>query len=305
MDLRQLRYFLAVAEAGSFTAAARAVPVSQPALSLAVRQLERELGADLFARLGRRISLTPAGDALLAPARQTLRDAEGARTAVAEVAGLVAGHLTLGALPTLAPDPLAPLVGAFRSRFPAVVVELAAPEDSAELVQLLTSGRCELGIDEAATPWTAAAGLEELPLGRQELWLVFPPGTSPSSLAAADGTVPLARLSETPFVATPEGTSSRRLLDEGFASAGCRPTVAAVAAQRDAVVPLVLAGAGAALVPEAVATMAEVLGAPRRRPRPAVIRHTALLHRRGTLTPAARRMVEMAGLGDEGALLRA
>ena len=88
MDLRQLSYVVAVADHGGFTRAAEAVHVTQPALSQAVRTLEAELGVELFHRTGRSVVLTAAGEALLGPARRALRDAETARAAVAEVAGL-------------------------------------------------------------------------------------------------------------------------------------------------------------------------------------------------------------------------
>src|ERR1043165_983563 len=107
MDLRQLSYFLAVVDEGTFTAAAAAVAVAQPSLSQAVRSLEAELGTPLFHRLGRAVRLTAAGDALVEPARQTLRDIDTARAAVEAVAGLMGGCLELAALPTLAADPVA------------------------------------------------------------------------------------------------------------------------------------------------------------------------------------------------------
>src|SRR3954464_14079447 len=98
MELRQVEYAVAVADEGGFTRAATAAHVSQPALSQAVRLLERELGAELFHRLGRTVPPTPAGEAFLVPARQLLRDAANVRSSVAAVAGLRAGHLDLVAL---------------------------------------------------------------------------------------------------------------------------------------------------------------------------------------------------------------
>ena len=86
MDLRQAAYVVAVVDEGSFTAAAASIPVSQPALSQAIAALERELGAPLFHRIGRRVVLTPAGEAFVGPARQMLRQAEVARSVVANAA---------------------------------------------------------------------------------------------------------------------------------------------------------------------------------------------------------------------------
>ena len=311
MDLRRLTYFLAVVDYGGFTAGADEVDVSQPALSLAVKELERELEVALFDRVGRRVHLTAAGQALVGPARQALRDVETGRAAVAAVAGVRAGTLALASLPTLAADPLAELVGRFRRRYPGVDVDLAAPEDTSDLVAMVRDGRCEAGITESTeTP----PDMTSQPIGSQALLLILPPGVGGlgnpigepavadpfAGAAGRTGTesvtlkVALADLVHTPFVAAPVGTSTRRLLDEGFARAGAEPRVAVVTAQRDAILALVLAGAGAALVPEPIAAVAGALGATVARPSPSVERSIAVIHRNGTLAPAAARFVELA-----------
>jgi LysR family transcriptional regulator, carnitine catabolism transcriptional activator len=286
MDLRRLTYFLAVVDHGGFTRASKALFISQPALSLAVRELEEELGTELLHRLGRGVRLTPAGEALTGPARQTLRDIETAKAAVASVTGLETGALSLASLPTLAADPLADLVGRFRAAHPGVVVDLAAPEDTAELVGLLRDGRCELGLAE---PVALPEALATHPLGDQRLLVIFPPGTVRSRRW-----LPVEELRQVPLIAAPEGTSTRRLLDEAFAAAGLEPRVAVVAAQREAILPLVAAGAGAAMVPEALARRAELLGAVVAEPRPPITRRIVLAHRPGPLAPAARRFLELA-----------
>ena len=137
MDVRRLGHFVAVADHGGFTAAAKAVHVSQPALSLAVKDLENELGTRLFTRAGRKAQLTAAGQALLGPARQVLRDLQTGRAAVAAVTGLESGNLTLASLPTLAADPVAGLVGEFRRQYPGIRIDLAAPDDSTDLLDLV------------------------------------------------------------------------------------------------------------------------------------------------------------------------
>src|SRR3954470_19972801 len=148
MDLRQLEYVVAVVDHEGFTRAADALSVAQPSLSQGVRTLEKELGVELFHRLGRHVALTAAGEALLVPARRMLRDAEVARAAVAEVRGLVAGQLDLAALPTLAADPLAPLVGAFRSAHPGITVFVTEPEEGSAVSDLVRSGRVEVGFTD-------------------------------------------------------------------------------------------------------------------------------------------------------------
>jgi DNA-binding transcriptional LysR family regulator len=287
MDSQRLRHFLAVVDHGGFTAAAREVYVSQPALSLAVKELEAELGVALFVRTGRRVKLTPAGTALLEPARQVLRDLETGKAAVDAVAGLVAGSMTLVSLPTLAADPVAPLVGAFRRRYPGIRIDMAAPEDTGELFDLVVSGACELGVTDAHD---IPAGLRSHALGRQSLLLILPPGSDHPDNADLD----LSFLEGTPFVVAPPGTSTFRLLEEGFAAVQRTPAVAVVSAQRDAILPLVLAGAGAALVPESMARTASGLGAVTARPLPPIERAIVLVHRSGPLSPAAARFAEMA-----------
>src|SRR4051812_32600164 len=131
MDLRRLRLFLAVVDGGGMTRAAEAEHVSQPSVSQAVRELESELDALLFHRVGRGLVLTTAGEALVEPARQVLRDVETGRAAVEAVAGLTAGRLDLVALPTPAADPVAPLLGAFRGQHPRIHIALADPPDAA------------------------------------------------------------------------------------------------------------------------------------------------------------------------------
>src|SRR5690348_4523525 len=113
MELRQAEYVLAVVDHGSFTAGAEALGVAQPSLSEAVRRLEDELDVRLFHRIGRRVELTDAGHAFEGPARRMLRERALCFDAVGAVRGLDAGTLDVVALPTLAVDPLAELIGRF------------------------------------------------------------------------------------------------------------------------------------------------------------------------------------------------
>jgi LysR family transcriptional regulator, carnitine catabolism transcriptional activator len=285
MDLRRLSFFLAVAEHGNFTRAAEAIYVSQPAVSLAVKELERELGTALFYRLGRQVTLTAAGEALVEPARRALREVEIGSAAVAAVTGLAAGRVDLCCLPTLAAHPVAELVGRFRRSHPAVAVDIAAADDPADLVGLLRGGRCEIGVTEAAA---IPSDLRHRVLMEQALVVVLPPGT-----ASHTRPISLSRLRDTPIVTTPAGTSARRLLDQAFTAAGVQPDVVVVTAQREALLPLVLAGAGAALLPEPIARQAADRGAVIARPSPAITRTVVLAHRPGPLAPAAAAFVEL------------
>ncbi|CAN5422309.1 LysR family transcriptional regulator [soil metagenome] len=282
MDLRQAAYVVAVVDEGSFTAAASSIPVSQPALSQAVASLERELGTELFHRLGRRVQLTAAGEAFVAPARRMLRDAEVARAAVTSVAGLTTGRLDIVALPTLVVEPLVDLVGRFRRAHPGILVRIAEPEDADAVAEQVRTGACELGLGDVDVNDRTLATDH---LGEQELLAVLPPGTPLN----ADRLLPIGRLAAFPLITSPRGTSTRRLLAAALAQAGpdVEPRVGVVTEHREAIVPLVMAGAGAAVLPEPLARAAAALGAvvaslsvPIRRP-------VVLVHRVGPLSPAA------------------
>jgi LysR family transcriptional regulator, carnitine catabolism transcriptional activator len=285
MDLRRLEVFLAIVEDGSFSGAADELGVSQPAVSQAVRALEAELGTALFHRVGRTVRLTDAGEALCLPARLALRDADAARQAVEAVKDLLAGHLELACLPTLAVDPMAPLLGAFRSRYPAVSIALLDPEDTADVLGLVRSGRCELGL--VGEPHSTA-GLLAVRLGTQAFFVVLPPGTSHPEPFSIDA------LAAMPLVAPPRGSSSRDLLDSVLATRGHEPSVVVESAQREALLPLVLAGAGAALVPTALAEYGRRLGCEVVALDSVVGRTVTLVRRAADLTPAAAAFLELA-----------
>jgi LysR family transcriptional regulator, hydrogen peroxide-inducible genes activator len=130
MELHQLRYFCAVADTGSFSRAAEHSHVAQPSLSQQILKLEDELGARLFDRLGRSVRLTDVGKAFLPRARAVLRELEAAKGDVVERKGSVAGSLTVGVIPTIAPYYLPPKLSSFTRQFPqarVTVVEEITP----------------------------------------------------------------------------------------------------------------------------------------------------------------------------------
>src|SRR5258708_37413780 len=129
MDLRHVEYVLAALDNGSFTAGAEAVGVAQPSLSEGIRRLETELGVRLFDRVGRSVVMTDAGRAFEGPARRMLRERSVVFDAVGAVRALDTGTLDLVALPTLAVDPLAGVVGRFRTLLPGVTVGVVEPAD--------------------------------------------------------------------------------------------------------------------------------------------------------------------------------
>ena len=282
MDLRQASYVVAVVDHGSFTAAAASIPVSQPALSQSIAGLERELGTELFHRIGRRVVLTPAGEAFVEPARRMLREADVARAAVTAVTGLTTGHLDLVSLPTMVVEPLVDLVGAFRSKYPNVLVRIREPEDGKGLLDQVRSGESELGFGDTVPD---ESGLIGEVLGSQRVLAVLPPGTDIGSARSISAT----RLATFALITTPQGTSTRRMLSAALRTADpdADPAIGVVTEHREAIVPLVMAGAGAALLPEPLARGAAALGAVVLPLAPRVDRDIVLLRRPGPLSPAA------------------
>lgn len=143
MELRQLEHFLAVAEHGTFTAAAREVRIVQSALSTSIRNLENELGARLFERTTRRVLVTEAGRALLPAARRMLADTEAAREAVAAVAGAQSGHVTVGTIQTLGHVDLPAELARFHRRFPGIRIHVRDTVME-ELIEALRVGELDL-----------------------------------------------------------------------------------------------------------------------------------------------------------------
>ena len=286
MELRQVAYAIAVVDQGGFGKAALELGVAQPSLSAGIKALERSLGTPLFHRLGRGVALTAAGEAFVPAGRRLLADAAVAREAVASVAGLRAGRLDIVALPTLAVDPLAALIGRFRQAHPGVAVRLLEPEGTAEVIERVGDGTCELGVTELP-----AAELVEIPLGDQAVLAVCPPGTR-----LPRGRLPVARLATMALVASPPGTSTRRLVDAALGAAHLTATLAVEVDQREAILPLVLAGAGVSFLPEPQARAAAGAGAVVAPLDPPLRRRIGLVHRRGPLSPAAAAFVLVAGL---------
>jgi DNA-binding transcriptional LysR family regulator len=291
VNRHQLECFIAIADSGSFTRAAKALQMAQPSLSQAIASLERDVGAPVFHRLARGVRLSAAGEALLEPARQVIRDFIVARESVDGVRGVIAGRLDIAVIPTMAVEPFARLVGAFRTRHPEVRLRCPDLEAGGGVESAVISGDCELGLAELPTAHRGLVGTE---LGTQPFQLVLPPG------APAPKRFSLHRFGELALIATPPGTSSRARLDEALAVGGvAAPHIAVETGQREALIGLVLARAGAAFLPEPMAAQAARLGATVVPTAPVVNRRFGLIQRAGPLSPAASAFVAIARAGTE------
>jgi DNA-binding transcriptional LysR family regulator len=276
-----------VVDHGGVTPAAAAVHVAQPSLSQAIRGLERELGVELFRRDGRGLTLTAAGEALVAPARQVLASLAAARTVIDDVVGLTAGWLDLAAHDLLAVDPVAAVLALFHDRHPGVAVRLYSPRDEDEMIRLVLDGHCELALTYLPI---SSSGLLVRELGRQEVWVALPPGGSASSTDP----LPVGALDGLPLVASVEGHEAVRVaVRSSLRAAAVRMRPAVVSRHRESVVPLVLAGAGVAFVNRWYAREAARRGAVVRRLEPSISCSFGLLHRATGLSPGGAAFVKM------------
>jgi DNA-binding transcriptional LysR family regulator len=286
MELRQLEYFVAVAEEANFTRAAQRIRVAQPAVSAQIARLERELGQPLFDRARRQVRLTAAGEVVLPHARAALAAVADARTAVEELTDLVRGTVSIGTVTAHNVD-MPALLAAFHRAHPAVEITLSTADPEA-LVDGVRAGRLDLVI--------ASVGADEVPEG-----LAIEVTTDEAIDAAVHlgdpwrtrRSVPLAALAERTLIALPVGTGIRRRLEEAFAAAGLTPRVAFEASTPQELADLAARGLGVAVVPQSLARnradLHPVAIAPQLRGRLALAWRA-----RGPVSPAARALIGMA-----------
>src|SRR5919107_3596519 len=248
MELHQLRYVVAVAEEGSFTAAARRELVAQPAVSAAVRSLERELGVPLFRRGRSGAQPTEAGTSVLAHARAALAAVAAAREVADEVTGLLRGRVEVGMVVGCTSTVLADLLADFAAAHPAVDVALVE-DHSADLLAALVSGRLDLAWVGRAQP--SPPGVETTVLYEEEQVAVVPAGS-----LLRGHSLPVAELASHRLVTLPPGTGGRAALDAACAAAGVTPVVACEATGLEMVCLLAERGLGTGVVPASVAAAA-------------------------------------------------
>ncbi|MFG2071193.1 LysR family transcriptional regulator [Nonomuraea maritima] len=246
MELRQLEYFVAVAEEQSFTRAAERVHISQSGVSAQIRRLERELGAELFDRSARTATLTVAGKAALEHARAALSAAGAVGQAVSAVTGLISGRLTVGMVNGCTITPLFDALAAFHAAHPGVRLSLLE-DNSDRLVESVRDGAVDVALVGTTAP---PDGLESWTIVSERLVAAVPPAHP----LAARGTVTLRELSDHPLVCMPPGTGLRTLFDQACAAQGLRPVISLAAGAADAIAALAARGLGVAVLSESMAS---------------------------------------------------
>lgn len=289
MDVRQVRHFLAIVDTGSVHAAASRLLVAQPSVSQTLRRLERELGTELFQRTGRRLVLTPAGRALIQPARDLIRALEVARSAVESAEGVMSGRLTISSMPSQAVHPLPALIGRFRRAHPAVSVGISTARTPAEVCQAVEDGSADVGLLAVSNGPLRDATVRIQPLYVQGYVIV---ARDPSGLPPGQGPVRVDELTDLDLVVGQPGTGMRRVADSIPSPTGCH--VVAQVEHREALLPLVLAGLGVAIVADSWRDMALAAGLTVREVTTDETLHVSLVVPLSFVGPAAQRFCTMA-----------
>lgn len=244
MDLKQLEYFVRVAELGSFTRAAHLLQVAQPALSRQVRLLEVELRQTLLIRNGRGALPTEAGLLLLKHGRGILHQVQRAQEELGRVRGALAGRVALGLPPSLMRLCAVPLVHAFRAQLPEA--QLSITEGlSAAMQEWLQAGRIDVALIYNAQ---VLPDIELQPLLEEELFVVRAARTAqaPPGLPAAP--LPLRELARQPLIIPTRPNAVRKQVESELANLGLKPHIALEIDGVSAILSLVADGAGTAIL---------------------------------------------------------
>jgi LysR family transcriptional activator of glutamate synthase operon len=289
MELRQLRYLVALAEEGSFTRAAASAHIAQPAMSQQIRRLEDELGLALVERTTRRVALTEAGGLLVVRCRRILAELEAARTELEAVRGVQTGHVTIGTMHTMGPVDISLPLAVFAARHPGIrfTVREQSSEEMAEMLRVDELDMAFLSVTERVE----AHGLGLHQLVSEELVVLLPPQHPLSGRPQ----LRMAELAGEPFISFRPGARLRELLVGAGREADFEPHVTLESNESQRVRRLVSRGLGVAILPRSDAEGPGADVAVAALTHPELHRDIALAWREGRrLAPAAAEFLELA-----------
>jgi DNA-binding transcriptional LysR family regulator len=243
MELRQLRYLVALADERHFTRAAEREHIAQPALSQQIRRLEQEVGLALVERTTRHVAMTQAGDMLVVRARRILAEVDAAEAELQRLSGVHTGHVTVGAIHTMGPVDVSLALAIFHQRHPGV--ELSVREQSSEeLAEMLRFDELDLAF-LSVTERIESHGLALQQLISEELVAVLPPNHP----LAKRRRVRMAELAGERFISYREGARLRELLVGAGHHAGFEPRVTLESNESERIRRLVARRMGVAILP--------------------------------------------------------
>ncbi len=255
MNVNQLRTFAAVVDHGSFSAAARDMGLSQPAVTMQIQSLEADLGVTLLDRRYRKVELTEAGRTLLKTARRVVHELDETRSEIERLSDTVGGHIDLAASTTPGAYILPRLLGPFLRRYPEVTVSLRV-YDTADVVSRVEAGDAQFGMTGARIP-QAKVGYERM--GVDQLLLICPPDDP----LAGRASVTMEEIAEQPFIMRESGSGTRMAFERTLADGGVDPADLNVVMElgtSEAIVNAVEGGVGVGAVSHWMADKALALG---------------------------------------------
>ena len=289
MDARQLRYFLAIVDQGGFRRAADSLLVSQPSLSQTVAGLERELGLDLFHRVGRRATISPAGEQLVGHARLVVRALETARSEMDAIRGVRSGRVDISSMPSPGIEPLTSMIATFVARHPELSVNIDGAFTTEDVVEAVRSGASEIGILGTAAP-NRIHGVRTSQLEKQPLVLIVNRNADtfgPGEVVHRDA------LAGSRLIVSKRGSLMRWMVDDLLAS-GIDVRIVVEVAHRTTILPLVLSGVGHAVMPSSWVPLAAQAGLRTLRIEPTSNLYVSVISRIENLTPAATAFLTVA-----------
>ncbi|KGU63836.1 bacterial regulatory helix-turn-helix, lysR family protein [Burkholderia pseudomallei MSHR983] len=302
-DLRQWRYFVAVADERHFGRAAERLSMTQPPLSQAIRALEDALGVALFARTKRSVELTAVGAALLPDVRRLIAAADALPPLAQSLARGEAGSLALAFVSTADYGLLPQLLREFGARYPHVRLQLAEATSDVQIEEL-AAGRIDAGLVIPPVPPRHAASLSYLPVLREPLVVAMPAeaaevaevaDAADAADAAADAPVRIADIASLPLVIFPRRLAPGfyDIITGCYGAAGVTPRIGQEAIQMQTIVSLVSAGMGVALVPQSLRNLRRTGVVYRALADPAPVVETGLVWRTDDVSPVLAGFIDV------------
>ncbi|KGV60904.1 LysR family transcriptional regulator [Burkholderia pseudomallei] len=302
-DLRQWRYFVAVADERHFGRAAERLSMTQPPLSQAIRALEDALGVALFARTKRSVELTAVGAALLPDVRRLIAAADALPPLAQSLARGEAGSLALAFVSTADYGLLPQLLREFGARYPHVRLQLAEATSDVQIEELV-AGRIDAGLVIPPVPPRHAASLSYLPVLREPLVVAMPAEAADAADAAeaaeaadaaADAPVRIADIASLPLVIFPRRLAPGfyDIITGCYGAAGVTPRIGQEAIQMQTIVSLVSAGMGVALVPQSLRNLRRTGVVYRALADPAPVVETGLVWRTDDVSPVLAGFIDV------------
>lgn len=242
ITLRQLEYFVAVVDEGSFTRAAQVLHVTQPGLSHQIQTLERDLGGPLLERLPRKVRLTPAGRIALPHARASLAHAERTSSAARRASGVETGELHIGTLYSISVGVLPGALSLWRRQYPEIQAHLVEFRHTEDLIAAMEAGRADVAVGPTPPDWEGPVR----EIGVEEFVVIT---SADTDLPTEPPTIRLADLADHDWVHFTAASGLASILDNACLDAGFTPRVSVRTEQSASALNLVAAGLGVGLVP--------------------------------------------------------